>query len=127
MIAGEGLADHIDMNFGRPAPKVTKRGGGAVLPFKRRLPGQIVAAAVRATEGTDIPVTVKCIGIDDAHHMGCRPHAEVEVAVALHACTSGHNAIPAPPTGNRSPGLGYCPDDSGARQRRSTMPATHWP
>lgn len=28
MIAGEGLADHIDMNFGCPVPKVTKRGGG---------------------------------------------------------------------------------------------------
>ena len=53
MIADEGLADHIDMNFGCPVPKVTKRGGGAALPFKRRLFGQIVAAAVRATEGTD--------------------------------------------------------------------------
>ena len=55
MIADEGLADHIDMNFGCPVPKVTRRGGGAALPFKRRLFGQIVAAAVRATEGTDIP------------------------------------------------------------------------
>ncbi|WP_240562986.1 tRNA-dihydrouridine synthase, partial [Mycobacterium sp. IS-1264] len=69
MIADEGLADHIDMNFGCPVPKVTKRGGGAALPFKRRLFGQIVAAAVRATEGTAIPVTVKFrIGIDDDHH-----------------------------------------------------------
>ncbi len=66
MIADEGLADHIDMNFGCPVPKVTRRGGGAALPYKRRLFGQIVAAAVRATEGTDIPVTVKFrIGIDD--------------------------------------------------------------
>src|ERR1700756_4966858 len=59
MIAGEGLADHIDMNFGCPVPKVTKRGGGAALPYKRRLFGQIVAAAGRATEGTEIPVTGK--------------------------------------------------------------------
>ena len=41
-IADEGLADHIDMNFGCPVPKVTRRGGGAALPFKRRLFGQIV-------------------------------------------------------------------------------------
>ena len=69
MIADDSLADHIDMNFGCPVPKVTRRGGGAALPYKRRLFGQIVAAAVRATEGTDIPVTVKFrIGIDDAHH-----------------------------------------------------------
>ncbi|HET9876521.1 MAG TPA: tRNA-dihydrouridine synthase, partial [Mycobacterium sp.] len=47
MIADEGLADHIDMNFGCPVPKVTRRGGGAALPFKRRLFGRIVAAAVR--------------------------------------------------------------------------------
>ena len=57
MIVEENLADHIDMNFGCPVPKVTRRGGGAALPYKRRLFGQIVAAAVRATEGTDIPVT----------------------------------------------------------------------
>jgi nifR3 family TIM-barrel protein len=69
MIVEENLADHIDMNFGCPVPKVTRRGGGAALPYKRRLFGQIVSAAVRATEGTDVPVTVKFrIGIDDAHH-----------------------------------------------------------
>src|SRR2546429_673654 len=69
MIADEGLADHIDMNFGCPVPKVTRRGGGAALPFKRRLFGRIVGAAVAATENTGIPVTVKFrIGIDDAHH-----------------------------------------------------------
>ena len=67
MIADEDMADHIDMNFGCPVPKVTRRGGGAALPYKRKLFGQIVAAAVRATEGTGIPVTVKFrIGIDDA-------------------------------------------------------------
>lgn len=93
MIADEGLADHIDMNFGCPVPKVTKRGGGAALPFKRRLFGQIVAAAVRATEGTDIPVTVKFrIGIDDEHHThldaGRIAEAEGAAAVALHARTA---------------------------------------
>jgi nifR3 family TIM-barrel protein len=93
MIADEGLADHIDMNFGCPVPKVTKRGGGAALPFKRRLFGQIVAAAVRATEGTPIPVTVKFrVGIDDEHHThldaGRIAEAEGAAAVALHARTA---------------------------------------
>ncbi|MEE3752532.1 tRNA dihydrouridine synthase DusB [Mycobacterium intracellulare] len=93
MIADEGLADHIDMNFGCPVPKVTKRGGGSALPYKRRLFGQIVAAAVRATEGTPIPVTVKFrIGIDDEHHThldaGRIAEAEGAAAVALHARTA---------------------------------------
>ena len=69
MIADENLADHIDMNFGCPVPKVTRRGGGSALPYKRRLFGNIVSAAVKATEGTNIPVTVKMrVGIDDEHH-----------------------------------------------------------
>ncbi|KUI33211.1 tRNA-dihydrouridine synthase [Mycobacterium sp. IS-1742] len=93
MIVDDGMADHIDMNFGCPVPKVTKRGGGAALPYKRRLFGQIVAAAVRATEGTDIPVTVKFrIGIDDAHHThldaGRIAAEEGAAAVALHARTA---------------------------------------
>jgi nifR3 family TIM-barrel protein len=93
MIADEGLADHIDMNFGCPVPKVTRRGGGAALPYKRRLFGRIVAAAVRATEGTGIPVTVKFrIGIDDSHHThldaGRIAAEEGAAAVALHARTA---------------------------------------
>jgi len=93
VVADEGLADHIDMNFGCPVPKVTKRGGGAALPYKRRLFGQIVAAAVRATEGTGIPVTVKFrTGIDDDHHThldaGRIAEAEGAAAVALHARTA---------------------------------------
>src|SRR3984957_14002921 len=93
MIADESLADHVDMNFGCPVPKVTRRGGGSALPYKRRLFGQIVAAAVRGTEGTDIPVTVKFrIGIDDEHHThldaGRIAEAEGAAAVALHARTA---------------------------------------
>ncbi len=93
MIAQEGLADHLDMNFGCPVPKVTRRGGGAALPYKRRLFGRIVAAAVRGTEGTSIPVTVKFrVGIDDAHltHLDAGRIAEQEgaAAVALHARTA---------------------------------------
>ena len=93
MIADEGLADHVDMNFGCPVPKVTRRGGGAALPFKRRIFGQIVEAAVRATEDADIPVTVKFrIGIDDAHHThldaGRIAEQEGAAAIALHARTA---------------------------------------
>ncbi|MGN7133229.1 tRNA dihydrouridine synthase DusB [Rhodococcoides corynebacterioides] len=93
MIVDEDMADHIDMNFGCPVPKVTRKGGGAALPYKRSLFGAIVAAAVRATEGTDIPVTVKFrIGIDDAHHThldaGRIAAAEGAAAVALHARTA---------------------------------------
>lgn len=100
MIVDENLADHIDMNFGCPVPKVTRKGGGSALPYKRRLFGNIVAAAVKATEGTDIPVTVKFrVGIDDEHHTHLdagRIAAEMGAqAVALHARTaaqrySGH-------------------------------------
>jgi nifR3 family TIM-barrel protein len=90
IITGEGLADHIDMNFGCPVAKVTRKGGGAALPYKRRLFGDIVAAAVKAA---DVPVTVKFrIGIDDAHETyldaGQIAEAEGAKAVALHARTA---------------------------------------
>jgi nifR3 family TIM-barrel protein len=93
MIADEGMADHIDMNFGCPVPKVTRRGGGAALPYKRKLFGQIVAAAVRGTANSPIPVTVKFrIGIDDANHThldaGRIAAEEGAAAVALHARTA---------------------------------------
>ena len=93
MIVDEDLADHIDINFGCPVPKVTRRGGGSAIPYKRRLFRSIVAAAVRATEGTDIPVTVKMrVGIDDEHHThldaGRISVAEGAQAVALHARTA---------------------------------------
>src|SRR6202046_5714202 len=89
MVADDGLADHIDMNFGCPVARGPGPGRGAALPFKRRLFGQIVAAAVRATQGTNIPVTVKFrIGIDDDHHThldaGRIAESEGVAAVALH-------------------------------------------
>ena len=52
MIADEDLADHVDMNFGCPVPKVTRKGGGSALPYKRRLFEDIVTAAVRAGVGS---------------------------------------------------------------------------
>ncbi len=93
MIADEDLADHIDMNFGCPVPKVTRKGGGAALPYKRRLFAQIVRAAVRAAEPAGIPITVKFrIGIDAEHHThldaGRIAAAEGAVAIALHARTA---------------------------------------
>ena len=48
MIGRENLADHIDMNFGCPVPKVTRKGGGAALPYKRKLFQAIVEGAVEA-------------------------------------------------------------------------------
>jgi nifR3 family TIM-barrel protein len=72
---------------------VTRRGGGAALPYKRALFGDIVAAAVRAAEPRGIPVTVKFrIGIDDEHttylDAGRIAAAAGVAAVALHARTA---------------------------------------
>ena len=68
MIGREDLADHIDLNFGCPVPKVTRKGGGAALPYKRRLFAALVKAAVEGGAKYKIPVTVKMrVGIDSAH------------------------------------------------------------
>ena len=93
LIVDRDMADHIDMNFGCPVPKVTRRGGGSALPYKRRLYLDIVRAAVRATAGTNIPVTVKFrVGIDDDHitYLDAGRIAEDEgaAAVALHGRTA---------------------------------------
>jgi len=65
LCADHGVA-HVDLNFGCPVPKVTRKGGGAALPWKSRLLGQILEAAVRAAEPYDVPVTMKTRkGIDD--------------------------------------------------------------
>ncbi|WP_175934522.1 tRNA dihydrouridine synthase DusB [Corynebacterium sp. Marseille-P4321] len=92
MIVEEDIADHVDMNFGCPVPKVTRKGGGCAIPYKRRLYGNIVEAAVRAAEGSGVPITVKFrIGIDDEHHTHLdagRIAADAGAAgVALHART----------------------------------------
>lgn len=93
MIAREDLADHIDLNFGCPVPKVTRKGGGAALPFKQRLFREIVSAAVENAKPYGIPVTVKMrIGIDDEHETflgAAEIAAEAGVTwVALHARTA---------------------------------------
>lgn len=93
MIGREDLADHIDMNFGCPVPKVTRKGGGAALPYKRRLFSAIVGAAVEAAAPFGIPVTVKMrIGIDSDHETyleAAKSAADLGVNwVALHARTA---------------------------------------
>jgi nifR3 family TIM-barrel protein len=83
--------DHIDINFGCPAGKVTRQGAGAALPIHRALFRDIIRAAV-GTAGT-VPVTVKLrMGVDDAHltYLESGPIAEAEgvAAVTLHARTA---------------------------------------
>ena len=85
--------DHIDMNFGCPAVKVTRKGGGAAVPVKRRLTRAIMAAAVREATPFGVPVTCKFrIGIDDdiVTFLDTGRAAEEEglAMVALHARTA---------------------------------------
>jgi nifR3 family TIM-barrel protein len=67
LCAEHGVA-HIDLNFGCPVPKVTRKGGGGALPWKRGLLADILEAAVGATSPYGVPVTMKTRkGIDDDH------------------------------------------------------------
>lgn len=90
MVLERDKADHIDLNFGCPVPKVTRRGGGGILPWKTELFTQIVRGAVEAAG--DAPVTVKTrIGID-AEHVTYRDAGLIAqevgaAAIALHGRT----------------------------------------
>jgi nifR3 family TIM-barrel protein len=93
MVGEDGLADHIDLNFGCPVPKVTRRGGGSALPWRRRLFARIVRQAVEAARPFGIPVTVKMRkGIDQDHltyvEAGLAAQDAGVAAVALHARTA---------------------------------------
>ncbi len=93
LLGSENLADHIDLNFGCPVPKVTRRGGGAALPYKRRLFSAIVESAVKSAEKFGIPITVKMrVGIDSDHETfldSAKSAADLGVSwVALHARTA---------------------------------------
>jgi nifR3 family TIM-barrel protein len=98
-LVGDGRVDHVDLNFGCPARKVTRRGGGAALPLKPRLLAGVVRAAVRAAGA--VPVTVKFrLGVNDrlltSLSTGRIAEAEGAAAVALHARTAEqHYAGPA--------------------------------
>ncbi len=90
-LVSEGSVDHIDMNFGCPVRKVTRKGGGAAIPAKPRLLASIVGAAVR--NAGDIPVTIKFrMGIDDSlrtdAQAGRIAQEEGCAAVGLHARTA---------------------------------------
>jgi nifR3 family TIM-barrel protein len=91
IVVEKNLADHIDLNFGCPVPKVTRRGGGSALPWRRKLFARIVQQAVAAAG--DIPVTVKMRkGIDDDHltyvDAGLAAQDAGVAAVALHGRTA---------------------------------------
>ena len=91
MLVSEDRADHIDLNFGCPVPKVTRKGGGAALPWKQDLFQAIVQNAVRAAG--EIPVTVKMRKGIDANHLtflesGKAARDAGVAAVALHGRTA---------------------------------------
>jgi nifR3 family TIM-barrel protein len=91
MLVAEDRADHIDLNFGCPVPKVTRKGGGAALPWKQDLFSSIVKAAVKAAG--EIPVTVKMRkGIDSEHltflDAGKAARDAGVAAIALHGRTA---------------------------------------
>ncbi len=93
MLLSEDRADHIDLNFGCPVPKVTRKGGGAALPWKIDLFRAIVSNAVSEATPYDVPVTVKMRkGIDSDHltflEAGRIAEGEGVAAVALHARTA---------------------------------------
>jgi nifR3 family TIM-barrel protein len=92
-LTAEGGVDHIDLNFGCPAAKVTRKGGGAAIPARPALLAAIVRAAVRAAAPAAVPVTVKFrLGLDrslpTALTTGRVAEQEGAAAVALHARTA---------------------------------------
>lgn len=91
MLVAEDRADHIDLNFGCPVPKVTRKGGGAALPWKQDLFSSIVNAAVKAAG--EIPLTIKMRKGIDADHLtyieaGKAARDAGVTAVALHGRTA---------------------------------------
>ncbi|MGK5548378.1 tRNA dihydrouridine synthase DusB [Streptomyces sp. URMC 127] len=94
MIVDEDLADHIDLNFGCPVPKVTRKGGGSALPYKRNLLRSILREAVG--NAGSLPVTMKMRkGIDDEHitflDAGRIAVEEGVTAIALHGRTAAQH------------------------------------
>jgi nifR3 family TIM-barrel protein len=90
-LVGEGRVDHIDMNFGCPVPKITRRGGGSAIPAKPKLLAAIVRAAVTSADA--VPITIKFRkGIDDRlltyRDAGRIGQEEGCAAVGLHARTA---------------------------------------
>jgi nifR3 family TIM-barrel protein len=68
ILCGEYGVAHVDLNFGCPVPKVTRKGGGGALPWKRTLLARILEHTVAAATPYDVPVTMKTRkGLDDDH------------------------------------------------------------
>ena len=91
-VCDEGLVDHVDLNFGCPAAKVTRRGGGAAVPARPALLRAIMRAAVGAAEPYGVPVTAKFrMGLTDDLRTDVRAGLicaeEGATWVALHART----------------------------------------
>jgi nifR3 family TIM-barrel protein len=91
LCADFGVA-HVDLNFGCPVPKVTRKGGGGALPWKRGLLGEILEHAVAAAAPYDVPVTMKTRkGLDDDHltylDAGRIAQESGVAAIALHGRT----------------------------------------
>ncbi|MEY4320801.1 MAG: hypothetical protein RLZZ471_742 [Actinomycetota bacterium] len=91
LLVDSDKADHIDLNFGCPVPKVTRKGGGAALPWKRDLFEAIVKSAVKAAG--DIPLTVKMRKGIDSEHLTFLDSGKVArdagvTAIALHGRTA---------------------------------------
>ena len=93
ILVGEYGVHHVDFNFGCPVPKITRKGGGAALPWKRDLLRAILSEAVRAAEPDGVPITMKTrMGIDRDHltHLDAGTIAEDVgcAAIALHGRTA---------------------------------------
>jgi nifR3 family TIM-barrel protein len=96
MLVSEDRADHIDLNFGCPVPKVTRKGGGAALPWKTELFRAIVGNAVKEAAPYDVPVTIKMRTGIDANHLTFLESGRIAeglgvAAVALHARTASQS------------------------------------
>ncbi|HEX4687839.1 MAG TPA: tRNA dihydrouridine synthase DusB [Nocardioides sp.] len=92
ILCAEYGVHHVDLNFGCPVPKVTRKGGGGALPWKRGLLAEILSAAVAAAEPYGVPVTMKTRkGLDEDHltYLDAGRIAEDAgvVAIALHGRT----------------------------------------
>jgi nifR3 family TIM-barrel protein len=92
ILCAEYGVHHVDLNFGCPVPKVTRKGGGGALPWKRGLLAEILSAAVAAAAPYDVPVTMKTRkGLDDDHltylDAGRIAQESGVVAIALHGRT----------------------------------------
>ena len=88
--------EHVDLNFGCPVPKITRKGGGAALPWKANLLGRILESTVAAAQPYGVPVTMKTrLGIDEDHltYLDAGHIAEDTgcAAIALHARTAAQH------------------------------------